>query len=48
MRYRAQYDAPQNNAPQYNAPQNNAPQNNVAFDEAHTQIINGRHRRDLV
>jgi hypothetical protein len=35
-RYRAQYNAPLNN------------NNNADFDEAHTQIINGRHRRDLV
>ena len=28
--------------------QYNAPVNNEAFQEAHTQIINGRHRRDLV
>ena len=38
-RYRAQYNAP---------PAPPAPTNNRAFDEAHTQIINGRHRRDLV
>ena len=29
---------------QYHAPVNN---NNIAFDEAHTTVINGRHRRDL-
>jgi hypothetical protein len=29
--------------------QNNAPvTNNVAFEEAHTTVINGRHRRDLI
>lgn len=38
-RYRAQYNAP---------PAPPAPTNNRAFEEAHTQIINGRHRRDLV
>jgi hypothetical protein len=58
-RYRAQYNAPvANTAPVVtNAPRNiavrndavrdNAPRDN-AFEEAHTQIINGRHRRDLV
>jgi hypothetical protein len=30
---------------QYNAPVDN---NNFAFEEAHTTVINGRHRRDLV
>jgi hypothetical protein len=34
-RYRAQYNAPVDN------------NNNFAFDEAHTTVINGRHRRDL-
>jgi hypothetical protein len=44
-RYRAQYNAPvANTAPVAT----NAPRNNAAFDEAHTQVINGRHRRDLV
>jgi len=44
-RYRAQYNAPvANTAPVAT----NAPRNNAAFDEAHTRIINGRHRRDLV
>ena len=38
-RYRAQYDAPANN---YYTPGTN----NVAFEEAHTTVINGRHRRD--
>jgi hypothetical protein len=36
-RYRAQHNAP-----------DDAPVNNEAFREAHTQVINGRHRRDLV
>jgi hypothetical protein len=41
-RYRSQYSAPAgtNN--------NSVPPSNVDFDEAHTQVINGRHRRDLV
>lgn len=42
-RYRAQYN--------HNAPvTNNAANNNVdtAFEEAHTTVINGRHRRDLI
>jgi hypothetical protein len=44
-RMRAAADEPRDRyRAQYNAP----PQNNVEFDEAHTQIINGRHRRDLV
>ena len=51
-RYRAQYDAPLrpplDSPPQHNVPLNNAPRSNAQFDEAHTQIINGRHRRDLV
>ena len=34
-RYRAQYNSPVDN------------NNNFAFDEAHTTVINGRHRRDL-
>src|SRR3954453_22365099 len=38
-RYRAQYNAPVNN--------NNNNNNDFAFDEAHTTVINGRHRRDL-
>ena len=38
-RYRAQYNAPANN---YHTPAHN----NVAFEEAHTTVINGRHRRD--
>ncbi len=32
---------------QYNAPVNNNNNNDFAFDEAHTTVINGRHRRDL-
>jgi hypothetical protein len=36
-RYRAQYNAPTNN--------NNNSDN--AFEDAHTMVINGRHRRDL-
>jgi hypothetical protein len=49
-RYRAQYNAPvPNTAPvATNAPRNIAVRDNAAFEEAHTQIINGRHRRDLV
>jgi hypothetical protein len=40
--------APVNPAPVNPAPVNPAPTNdNVAFEEAHTTIINGRHRRDL-
>jgi hypothetical protein len=39
--------AVRNDAVRDNAPHNNAARDN-AFDEAHTQIINGRHRRDLV
>jgi hypothetical protein len=42
-RYRAQYNPAVNN----NAPRNTSPQA-VGLDEAHTQVINGRHRRDLV
>ncbi|HKH51088.1 MAG TPA: hypothetical protein VKA77_04700, partial [Mycobacterium sp.] len=38
-RYRAQY----NHAP---ISDNNV--ENVAFDEAHTTVINGRHRRDVL
>jgi hypothetical protein len=38
-RYRAQYDAPANNSYTPGT-------NNVAFEEAHTTVINGRHRRD--
>jgi hypothetical protein len=38
-RYRAQYNAPVHNNPVHN---------NIAFEEAHTTVINGRHRRDLV
>ena len=37
-RYRAQYN---------NAPTNNH-NNDNAFEEAHTTVINGRHRRDLI
>jgi hypothetical protein len=54
-RYRAQYNAPVpntapvvTNAPRNYAVRDNAPRDNTAFEEAHTQIINGRHRRDLV
>jgi hypothetical protein len=49
-RYRAQYNAPvANTAPVVtNAPRNIAVRDNAAFEDAHTQIINGRHRRDLV
>jgi hypothetical protein len=36
-RYRAQYNAPTNNH-----------NNDNAFEEAHTMVINGRHRRDLI
>ena len=39
-RYRAQYNAPVNNY-------HTLAQNNVDFEEAHTTVINGRHRRDL-
>lgn len=39
-RYRAQYNAPVNNY-------DSLAQNNVDFEEAHTTVINGRHRRDL-
>ena len=39
-RYRAQYNAPVNNY-------HTLAQNNVDFEEAHTTMINGRHRRDL-
>jgi hypothetical protein len=39
-RYRAQYNAPVNNY-------HTLAQNNVDFKEAHTTVINGRHRRDL-
>jgi hypothetical protein len=40
-RYRDQYNAPPGT--------NNTPsQADIAFEEAHTQVINGRHRRDLV
>jgi hypothetical protein len=33
---------------QYNAPPSLARRDHEAFEEAHTQVINGRHRRDLV
>jgi hypothetical protein len=33
---------------QYNAPPSLATGDHEAFEEAHTQVINGRHRRDLV
>ena len=48
-RYRAEYNhTPVNHAPVAHAPINGAPINdNVPFEEAHTTIINGRHRRDL-
>jgi hypothetical protein len=57
-RYRAEYNhTPVNHAPVAHAPMNPAPVNdnyaptpvndNVDFEEAHTTIINGRHRRDL-
>jgi hypothetical protein len=57
-RYSAEYNhAPVNHAPVAHAPMNPAPVNdnyaptpvndNVDFEEAHTTIINGRHRRDL-
>ena len=36
-RYRAQYNAPTNNH-----------NNDNAFEEAHTMVINGKHRRDLI
>jgi len=39
-RYRAQYNAPVNNYRML-------AQNNVDFEEAHTTVINGKHRRDL-
>jgi hypothetical protein len=39
-RYGAQYNAPVNNY-------DSLAQNNVDFEEAHTTVINGRHRRDL-
>lgn len=41
-RYRAQYN--------HNAPMNNnaVNGNDTAFEEAHTTVINGRHRRDLI
>jgi hypothetical protein len=39
-RYRAQYNAPVNNNANIN--------NDIDFDEAHTTVINGRHRRDLI
>jgi hypothetical protein len=42
-RYRAQYNAPHNSAPH-----NIATHDDTAFQEAHTQVINGRHRRDLI
>ena len=51
-RYRAEYNhTPVNHTPVNHAPINDnyapAPVNdNVAFEEAHTTIINGRHRRD--
>ena len=47
-RYNAQYSNPQLNNSQYNnAPVNNHGHVDTAFEEAHTTIINGRHRRDL-
>lgn len=39
-RYRAQYNAPVHNNANFN--------NDTDFDEAHTTVINGRHRRDLI
>jgi hypothetical protein len=47
-RYRAQYNAPHNSAPHNSAPHNIATHDDTAFQEAHTQVINGRHRRDLI
>jgi hypothetical protein len=57
-RYRAQYNAPHNSAPHNVAPHSIATRDiaardiavsdDAAFQEAHTQVINGRHRRDLI
>jgi hypothetical protein len=45
-RYRAQYNAPLSHNTFNNI--NNDFDNDTAFDEAHTTVINGRHRRDLI
>jgi hypothetical protein len=47
-RYRAQYNAPHNSAPHNIATHDIATRDDTAFQEAHTQVINGRHRRDLI
>jgi hypothetical protein len=47
-RYRAQYNAPHNSAQHNSATHDIAIRDDTAFQEAHTQVINGRHRRDLI